>query len=136
EGALDRVHGAGRGARHFQGCDAIVPEILVAVYRGHATGPHLAADGVVLGEGRPETFEHIGHGAPKYRPAKTAARPRSVRVILTTPAPAPLLPSPSRPRRWRGPRARAGGRGAPRRRRPRQPLRRRCSSSPRRAGRP
>src|SRR5436309_11148337 len=28
----------------------------------------------VLGEGRPETFERIGHGVPSYRAAKRAAR--------------------------------------------------------------
>src|SRR6185437_14793270 len=38
----------------------------------------LAFDGVLLGEGRPEAFQHIGHDVRSYRPGKRAARAGSV----------------------------------------------------------
>ena len=72
--ALDAEHGGELGTQHLQGDVAIVLEIACQIYRCHATGTDFTLDSVVLGEGRPETFERVGHGIPTYRAAKRAAR--------------------------------------------------------------
>ena len=71
--ALDSEHGGELGAQHLQGDGAIVLQIPGEIHGRHATGADLTLDSVVLGEGRPETFQRIGHGVRRYRPGKGAA---------------------------------------------------------------
>src|SRR5206468_10023864 len=71
--ALDPEHRGELGAQHLQGDFAIVLQVPGEIHGRHATGTDFKLDWVVLGEGRPDTFERIGHGVPSYRAAKRAA---------------------------------------------------------------
>src|SRR6266702_4631222 len=71
--ALDPEHRGDLGTQHLQGDGAIVLQIPGEIHGRHATGADLTLDSIALGEGRPETFQRIGHASPRYRPAKTAA---------------------------------------------------------------
>src|SRR2546425_11369360 len=70
------------------------------IHGRHATGTDLTLDSVVLGEGRPETFQRIGHGVRRYRPGKGAAsvssamRKQSLALTDAAPFRLPCPPSP------------------------------------------
>src|SRR3989449_11431555 len=78
--ALDPEHGGELGAQHFQGDVAIVLEIPREIYGRHATGTDLAFDSVVLGKGRPETFERIGHSVPNVPPGEWSGQREPARA--------------------------------------------------------